>query len=180
MGILRWLARWTGSTEKMKTIVTGQKAPDFSLKSLDGKEYSLQDLLTRGPVLAAFFKISCPVCQFTFPFLERIYKRYGRGNVTFLGISQDDTRATKEFADEYGVSFTMLLDAAGYPASNAYGITNVPTTFLIDTNGVVKLTCDGFNKDELEAIATDLSERQKIPVAALFRPDESVPAHRPG
>lgn len=164
----------------MNTIVAGQKAPDFSLKSLDGKEYSLQDLLSRGPVLAAFFKISCPVCQFTFPFLERIYKRYGRGDVTFLGISQDDARATKEFADEYGVSFTMLLDAAGYPASNAYGITNVPTTFLIDTNGAVKLTCNGFNKEELEAITADLSERQKIPVAALFRPDESVPAHRPG
>jgi peroxiredoxin len=180
MGILRRLARWTGSTEKMKTIVVGQKAPDFSLKSLDGKEYSLQELLTRGPVLAAFFKISCPVCQFTFPFLERLYKRYGRGDVTFLGISQDDARATKEFSDEYGVTFPMLLDAAGYPASNAYGITNVPTTFLIDTNGDVKLTCDGFNKKELEAIAADLSERQKIPIAALVRPDESVPAHRPG
>jgi peroxiredoxin len=180
MGILRRLARWTGSTEKMNTILAGQKAPGFSLKSLDGKEYSLQELLTRGPVLASFFKVSCPVCQFTFPFLERLYKRYGRGDVAFLGISQDDARATKEFADEYGVTFPVLLDAAGYPASNAYGLTNVPTTFLIDTNGVVKLTCDGFNKQELEAISADLSERQKIPVAALFRPDESVPAHRPG
>jgi peroxiredoxin len=180
MGILRRLARWTGSTEKMKTIVAGQEAPGFSLKSLEDKEYSLPELLTRGPVLAAFFKISCPVCQFTFPFLERLYKRYGRGDVTFLGISQDDARATKEFADEYGVTFPVLLDAAGYPASNAYGLANVPTTFLVDANGTVKLTCDGFNKKELEAISAELSERQKIPVAALFRPDESVPDHRPG
>ena len=80
-----------------------------------------------------------------------------RGNVAFLGISQDDASATKEFADEYGVTFPVFLDAAGYPASNAYGLTNVPTTFLIDTDGTVKLTAFGFNKKELEAIAAELS-----------------------
>jgi peroxiredoxin len=180
MGILGRLSRWAGSTEKMTTIVAGRAAPDFSLKSLAGQEYSLHALLKRGPVLAVFFKVSCPVCQFTFPFIERLYKRYGSGEVTFLGISQDHARATKEFADEYGGTFPMLLDAAGYPASNAYGLTNVPTSFLIDTDGTVKLTCFGFNKKELEAITTELSEHQKIPPAALFRPDESVPANRPG
>lgn len=180
MGILRRLSRWAGSTEKMTNILVGHGAPDFSLKSLEGKEYSLKKLLERGPVLVSFFKVSCPVCQFTFPFLERLYKRYGSEEVTFLGISQDSPKASKEFADEYGVTFPVLLDVEGYPASNAYGLTNVPTTFLIDTDGKVKLTGFGFNKNELEAIAAELSERRKIPPAALFRPDESVPANRPG
>src|SRR6266581_9394324 len=88
----------------MTHIVAGNKAPGFSLKSLDNKEYSLNTLLERGPVVAAFFKISCPVCQFTFPFLERLYKQYGDDRVTFLGISQDDARATKDFAREYAVT----------------------------------------------------------------------------
>ena len=70
----------------MTHIVAGNKAPGFSLKSLDNKEYSLNTLLERGPVVAAFFKISCPVCQFTFPFLERLYKQYGDDRATFLGI----------------------------------------------------------------------------------------------
>ena len=164
----------------MTTIVAGQTAPDFSLKSIDGTEYSLPKLLSRGPVFVSFFKISCPVCQFTFPFLERLYKRYGGKAVTFLGISQDNARATKEFADEYGVTFPIALDAEGYPASNAYGLTNVPTSFLIDTDGSVKIASMGFNKKDLEAVATELSRRGKIPESALFRSDESVPANRPG
>jgi peroxiredoxin len=180
MGILQRLSRWVGSSEKMTTIVAGQSAPDFSLKSSDGTEYSLPKLLTQGPVFVSFFKVSCPVCQFTFPFLERLYKRYGGKEVTFLGISQDNARATKEFADEYGVSFPMALDPEGYPASNAYGLTNVPTSFLIDTEGSVKIASMGFNRKDLEAVAAELSERRKIPLSALFRPDESVPANRPG
>lgn len=180
MGILQRLSRWLGPSENMNTISAGQHAPEFSVASLDGKTYDLADLLNRGPVLAAFFKISCPVCQFTFPFLERLYQRYGRGDVTFLGISQDDRFATKEFADEYGVTFPMALDPHGFPASNAYGLTSVPTIFLIDPDGEVKLTCFGFNKKDLESIAESLAERQKIPPAALFQPEEAVPANRPG
>lgn len=162
------------------TIHTDQKAPDFSLKSLDGKEYSLRALLERGPVFISFFKVSCPVCQFTFPFLERLYKRLAGKNVAFFGISQDTVRLTKEFADEYAVTFPVLIDADGYPASNAYGLTNVPTSYLIDTDGTVKITCLGFNKKDLEVIAAELSARQKLPSTPLFRPDESVPANRPG
>ncbi len=164
----------------MNNIVAGQTAPDFSLKSLDGTEYSLKALLQRGPVFVSFFKVSCPVCQFTFPFLERLHKRYGGADISFIGISQDNARASKEFADEYGVTFPILLDDADYPASNSYGLTNVPTTFLIDPEGTVKVTCLGFNKTNLEDMALVLSQKRNIAAALLFRPDESVPANRPG
>jgi peroxiredoxin len=176
------ISRWLGADEQMTHIVAGNNAPAFSLKSLDGRESSLAALLERGPVVAAFFKISCPVCQFTFPFLERLYTRYGDGGATFLGISQDDARDTKGFAKEFGVTFQMLLDEKqkGYPASNAYGLTNVPTIFLIDPDGTVRISCMGFDKTDLESIAAALAERKKIAPAALFRPDESIPAHKPG
>ena len=164
----------------MTTIVAGQTAPDFSLKSSDGTEYSLSKLLKKGPVFVSFFKVSCPVCQFTFPFLERLHKRYGGKDVTILGISQDNARATTEFSDEYGVTFPIALDAEGYPASNAYGLTNVPTSFLIDTDGSVKIASMGFTKKDLETVAAEFSQRHKIPLSALFRPNESVPTNRPG
>src|SRR5229473_8051334 len=76
MGILRRLSRWMGKQDQMTNIVAGNIAPGFSLKALDNKEYSLNTLMERGPVVAAFFKVSCPVCEFTFPFLERLHKRY--------------------------------------------------------------------------------------------------------
>jgi peroxiredoxin len=131
-------------------------------------------------VVAAFYKGSCPVCQFTFPFLERLYKRYGGDGVTFLGISQNDERATQTFAKEYGLTFPMLVDENGYPVSNAYGLTNVPTIFLIDTDGTVKVSSMGFDKKDLETIAANLAERKKISLAPLFRSDEVVPANKPG
>jgi peroxiredoxin len=182
MTILQRALRWLGANKEMTHIVAGNMAQGFSLKAPEGTEYALQTLLQQGPVVAAFFKVSCPVCQFTFPFLERMYKRYGGDGVTFLGISQDDARATKDFAKEFGVTFPMLLDEKqnGYPASNAYGLTNVPTIFLIETDGTVKISCMGFDKKDLESIAATLAERKKIVPAALFRPEESVPAHKPG
>lgn len=182
MGILRRLKRWMGSEGTMTNIVAGNTAPDFSLKTLDGKEVSLTGLLERGPVVAAFFKISCPVCQFTFPYLERLYRRYGGDGVTFLGISQDDARDTKDFAKEFGVTFPMALDEKqkGYVASNAYGLTNVPTIFLIEPDGIVKVSCMGFDRKDLESIASALADRKKIAPAALFRAGESVPDHKPG
>jgi peroxiredoxin len=182
MTILQRTLRWLGANKQMTHIVAGNMAPGFSLKALDGKDYSLQTLQQQGPVVAAFFKVSCPVCQFTFPFLERLYKRYGGDGVTFLGISQDDARATKDFAKEFGVTFPMVLDEKekGYPASNAYGLTSVPTIFLIETDGTVKISCMGFDKKDLESIAAALAERKKITVSALFRPGESIPAHKPG
>src|SRR6266436_3016146 len=111
----------------MAALTAGTSAPDFKLQTMDGKQFSLQDALTRGPVLAAFFKISCPVCQYAFPFLERIYKAYGAKGVSIVGISQNDRKGTAAFNKEYGITFPALLDDTDfYPVSNAYGLTNVP------------------------------------------------------
>jgi peroxiredoxin len=170
-----------GVEEAMTHLVAGNVAPGFTLKGLDGKEYSLGKLMEHGPVVAAFFKISCPVCQFTFPFLERLYQRYGGEGVTFLGISQDDARATAKFAEEYGVTFpTVIDDERGYVVSNAYGLTNVPTIFLINTDGSIRVSCMGFDKKDLETIAAALAERKRIALVPLFRPEEVVPANKPG
>lgn len=164
----------------MTNIVAGNIAPAFSLKGLDGKTYALGKLLERGPVVAAFFKVSCPVCRFTFPFLQRLFKKYGGDDVTIVGVSQDDAKSTKEFAVEYGVTFPLVMDEKGYPVSNAYSLTMVPTIFLINTDGAVRVSSMGFDKKDLESIAANLAERRKMAPAALFLPNESVPASKPG
>lgn len=166
----------------MTHVSGGKTAPGFSLKGAEGKSYSLEELRRKGPVVAAFFKISCPVCQFTFPFLERLHQRYGGDKVTFLGVSQDDAKATGSFARDYRLTFPIALDEKekGYPASNAYGLTSVPTVFLIDTDGTVRVSSMGFVKDDLERIAAELAERRQIAPTPLFHANESVPANRPG
>ncbi len=128
----------------MSRIHAGDAAPDFSLSDAQGKNHSLKELLKKGPVIAAFFKMSCPTCQFTFPFLQRIDDAYGSAHATLVAISQEDAADTIEFCQEYGVKFTTLVDDDGYPVSNRYGITNVPSIFLISTDGKVQETSGGF------------------------------------
>ena len=161
-------------------IASGTTAPDFSLKALDGATYSLASLLARGPVVLAFFKISCPVCQFTFPFLQRIADRFAGKEISVLGVSQDDVRDTKDFNLEFGVRFPTVIDRDGYPVSNAYGLTNVPTVFLIAPDGKVRIECMGFDKAGLEQIAGELSQHEKVAAAPLFGQDEVVPDYKPG
>lgn len=180
MPLWKKLARKLGWEAPLTNIEAGKNAPHFSLKAVDGKEYSLDSLLARGPAVLAFFKISCPVCQFTFPFLQRISERFAAKGAAVVGISQDDARSTKEFNQEYGITFTTLLDTPSYPASNAYGLTNVPTIFLVAPDGAVKVSCMGFDKAALEKITAELAQHQKIASAPLFRPDEVVPAYKPG
>ena len=164
----------------MAHLTNGTPTPDFSLPALDGETYSLSSLLDHGPVVLVFFKISCPVCQYTFPFLQRISDRFAGKDVSLIGVSQDDVRDTKEFNQEYGVKFPTLIDRDGYPVSNAYGLTNVPTIFLVSPDGRIKVECMGFDKAALEKIVAELSQHERVSAAPLFRGDEDVPAYKPG
>src|ERR1700749_2455690 len=126
--LLSWLHHLFGGKKDMAALTPGAKAPDFSLQDLDGRGFSLAAALQNGPVFAAFFKVSCPVCQYAFPYFERLFKAHGAGSVSYVAISQDDAGKTSAFLKEYGVtSRTLLDDPNGYAASNAYGLTNVPT-----------------------------------------------------
>jgi peroxiredoxin len=161
-------------------LTSGTSAPDFSLSAIDGKGYSLSSLLQRGPVVLAFFKVSCPVCQYTFPFVQRIADRFASKGVSVIGVSQDDVRDTKDFNQEYGVKFPTLIDRDGYPVSIAYGLTNVPTIFLVSPDGKIKIETAGFDKAALEKIVAELSQHEKASSVPLFRGDENVPAYKPG
>jgi peroxiredoxin len=180
MSIYRRLRRWLGAEDGMSKIVPGSVAPGFSLKSLDGKEFSLASALERGPAVLSFFKVSCPVCKFTFPFLERVFKQHGGGDVSFVAVSQDNVGASRDFAQEFGVTFPVLIDEPGYPVSNVYSLTSVPTFFLINPDGKVQVASEGFGKAEVEAIADALADRRNITRSAVFRTDESIPAYKPG
>lgn len=164
----------------MTTVLAGHVAPAFTLPAVDGTKASLADALKKGPVVAAFFKISCPICQYTFPFLERLHQAYGNERVTFWGISQDGIRDTKDFCQEYGITFPALVDEKGYPVSNAYGLTTVPTVLLIGPDGTVRVSGNGFSKKELEKISAELARHLQKPAVQVFLSEEIVPDYKPG
>jgi len=165
----------------MAALTVGTTAPDFTLPAMDGKQFSLKEGLARGPVLAAFFKISCPVCQFAFPYLERIFKAHGNQNVTMVGISQNGKKDTAAFLKEYGVTFPVFLDDTGsYPVSNAYGLTNVPSLFWIAPDGQIEISSVGWNRKEIDEISRRAGETAGKTPPTIFQPGENVPDFRPG
>jgi peroxiredoxin len=164
----------------MAALAPATTAPDFRLPAMDGQQFSLKDALSRGPVVAAFFKISCPVCQYAFPFLERIYKASG-GNVTIVGISQNNKKDTAAFIKEYGVTFPVLLDdTEKYPVSNAYGLTNVPTIFWIEPDGKIEISSVGWVRQDVEDINRKTADAAGSQFHPVFQPGEDVAAYRPG
>lgn len=165
----------------MAALSTGTLAPDFTLPAMDGKQFSLKDALPHGPVLAAFFKISCPVCQFALPYLERVYKAYGNRNVSIVGVSQNDKKDTAAFIKEYGITFPVLLDdTRTYPVSNAYGLTNVPSFFWIAQDGEIELSSVGWLKKDIDDINRRAAAVTGASLKPVFRTGEDLPDFRAG
>jgi peroxiredoxin len=143
-----------------KLLEPGALVPNLSLDCLDGGQASLR---TSEPVVLVFFKISCPVCQLTLPYLERLHPQR-----KIWGVSQNTAEDTREFAAEFELTFPMLLDPEDrFPASNAFGITHVPTLFLLDAQGRLEKVIEGWSKQEMEALGA-------------IRAGDNVPAWKAG
>lgn len=117
----------------------GFAAPDFTLDLLDGGELTLSDLRGKA-VVVNLWASWCPPCRAEMPALQRIYEaNRGRGleivavNTTF----QDSEADAAEFVQEFGLTFPVVLDRAG-DASRAYQLRALPTTFFIDSGGVIR------------------------------------------
>lgn len=165
----------------MAALAVGAKAPDFALKTLVGKSFSLNEELGRGPVVVVFFKVSCPTCQYALPFFERLHKAYRSKGISLVGVSQNDAKDTAAFMKEFGITFPVLLDDThSYPASNAYGLTNVPTIFWIGQDGETEVSSVGWLKADFEEINRKMAEAGKSAPAAMFRPGEDVRDFRAG
>ncbi|MBZ5537354.1 MAG: TlpA family protein disulfide reductase [Acidobacteriia bacterium] len=164
----------------MPALTPGKTAPDFSLEGIDGKNHSIHEELKSRLVLAAFYKKSCPVCQLTFPFLERIGKAYAGLSFEVLGIAQDEPHEAEQFAEEFQLSFPIVIDEEPYKVSSAYGITNVPSIFLIDHDGKILQTLVGFDKAGLIETSKFIATRLHQPTTPVFTKADNVPDFKPG
>jgi peroxiredoxin len=160
-----------GSRWGKTMLESGAVAPEFRLRNTSGGIESLSALVANGPVLLAFYKASCPVCQLTLPYLQRIKD----SGIRVVCISQDDEETTRAFVKAFRITSPVLLDEAGngYPASNAYGIFSVPSLFQVDPGGTITHAWAGWSKADMLA----LGERAR---AEVVKEGEQVPVLRPG
>ncbi len=119
-----------------RSHLRGQEALNFELEKLDGGTISLESL--RGKVvLVNFWATWCGPCRVEMPMLERVYREYGDKGLEVIAVSVGESREEVEpYIEENGYSFPILLDSDS-AVGNAYRTTNIPTSFIIDRNGII-------------------------------------------
>jgi len=119
--------------------VVGQAALDFTLPTLDGGSVTLADL--RGqPVVVNFWASWCQPCRQEMTELTRIYAAHKADGLVVLGVnlaSQDTLSEVREFVQQVGVSFPVLLDESN-TAESRYHLRGIPGSIFVDRSGLVR------------------------------------------
>ena len=140
-------------TQSFQKLNRGDKAPDFTLKGVDDKTYSLSDFAGKEGVLILFMCNHCPYVKAKMDTIVKLHENY-RDKVAFVGINSNDPEYEgegmenmKAFAKEWNMQFPYVLDET-QEIAKAYGATCTPDPFLFDKDQ--KLVFHGRIDDALE------------------------------
>jgi peroxiredoxin len=149
--------------------------PEIELETESGDRF----VAGPGEALYGFFKTTCPTSELTWPYYDRIREIGSKGLRTFA-VSQDGREETAAFNRRLGVQLETLYDPPPWKASEALGLTNVPTMFLVGANGRIRETVVGFIRPRLETLARRAAKLSGRPGARLFRIGDHIPLIVPG
>lgn len=127
---------------ELPSVLIGKEAPAFFLKTLDGKEVTLESL-KGSPIVMNFWATWCGPCLYEHAVLKEARERFEKEGVKFLGVVYQDKReAVEAFLKEMGEPFIVLLDENSQTAID-FGVGGVPETFFIDSKGIVRKKLSG-------------------------------------
>ncbi len=160
----------------MAALDAGTPFPPITLRDEAGAPVSTP----RGETLYAVFKTTCPTCELTWPYLERI-RRIGEGRgLSVLAVTQDDAEKTREFNARLGTALETAYDPSPWPASDALGVASVPTLFRVGADGVIAETVVGFDRDGMRGLARRAATLAGRAPVEIFPPGDAAPAIKPG
>ena len=117
--------------------LSGQKAPDFTLKDINGNPVSLSSFKGKV-VLLNFWATWCPPCKAEMPSMNRLQKKFKNRGFVIIAVSTDGRiDEPKDFITKNPVSFIVLHDSKLKVSRNLYKVFMMPTTFLIDKRGII-------------------------------------------
>ena len=165
----------------MQPLQPGATAPDFKLRGPRGEEFSLAAATEAGLTLLAFYKVACPTCQLTLPFLDK-FRGYAQaaGPFRIWGVSQDGADETLLFAKERRCGFPMALDPSPYAISRTYHVMSVPTLFLVGPDGKIITTHEGWSRGGINSLAAEVAGRIRRPAIVISAENDGAPAMKPG
>ena len=116
----------------------GKPAPDFQLPNLEGQAVSLSDL--RGkPVFLNFWATWCGPCRHEMPFIQEIFEEWSDEGLVILAVDIGEAPSrVRDFIQSGNFSFPVLLDTSQDVALE-YNVRGIPTTFLIDKDGIIQV-----------------------------------------
>ena len=128
----------TASAVKVK-----QTAPDFTLESNKGTNIRLKDL--RGiVVMINFWATWCAPCRKELPLLNSLYNKYKSKGFVLLGVNIDDkSELAKKMIKELKINFPVLFDKT-QSTSETYDLQAMPSTFIVDKNGIIRFSHYGY------------------------------------
>ena len=130
----------------------GKRAPDFTLKDLNGNSVSLMDFYGKKSVLLVCTTTWCPHCVTNIPDLKNIYNRYSNKGLEVLAMYVNEPEnKVRTFSQKYDLPYTILLDIDG-EAATTYKIRGVPTLMLIDKDGIIKYRGYNVTMDMIDKI----------------------------
>lgn len=138
----------------------GATAPGFTLLDVNGKVTSLEHY--RGRVVCiVFWATWCKDCKEELSALNILYKQYRNEGLTVIGINVDAAVPTvAQFLNKAQITFPVLIDIKGH-VNDAYRVTGLPTSFLVDRTGVIRHRYAGFGKDSAAQFERNIIEQLK-------------------
>ncbi|WP_096274572.1 peroxiredoxin family protein [Paucisalibacillus globulus] len=132
----------TGTEEPVIGLEVGNKAPDFQLDTLTGDTVKLSDF--RGSrVMINFWSTWCPPCRAEMPDMEEFHQDK---DIVILAVNLSDTEKSVEdvekFTDDFKLTFPILMDT-NLDVANLYAIQPIPTTYMVDSNGIISYRAFG-------------------------------------
>lgn len=134
----------------MDVLNLGQNAPDFNLKDINGKQYSLDSLRGRVVILQ-FWSVSCPGCREEMPMYKKIFTENQSDKLVMLGVTMKDGEKTYEYIEKEKLEWPqVVLDQKDNPMiQQSYSIQYVPNNYVIGVDG--KIVAKQLKPKELEA-----------------------------
>jgi len=135
-----------------QALEKGQAAPGFSLKTVAGdKTVSLKDYLGKV-VYLDFWASWCAPCRGSFPLLNKLHNKYKDKGLVILGVNVDeDTEQLNKFIKMFPVDFTLVRDAE-FEIPEVYGVSTMPSSFVIDQEGKIQVLHKGFRDGDIDVI----------------------------
>lgn len=162
----------------MSLLQMGERAPDFVLRDVKGKTFSL-NADASALTLLLFFKTTCPTCHYAWKFYERLHNAYKDSGLRVLGISQHDAARTLSYRGQHGATFPHLLDDE-FSVSRAYDPAFVPTGFLIDRQGKIIETFESWNSKRLNEFSERVARTLGVSAQPIVMPQDNAVENKIG